>query len=179
SIGDIALLGMMIAVMEVCKRALDFLPNVELITFWTIMFTLLLGRKAVLGALVFAMIEGMLFGFHMWWISYLYIWPILVWITWLFRKNTSVVLWAVIAGIYGLAFGAGCALPYFVVGAAGGGIRSGLYTAFTWWIAGIPFDLIHGVSNFTIMLILYTPVRQVIDKLSPHRRPYPTSAGKK
>lgn len=179
SVGDIALLGMMIAVMEVCKRALDFLPNVELITFWTIMFTLLLGRKAIFGAFVFAMTEGMLFGFHMWWISYLYIWPLLVVVTWIFRKNDSAVLWAVVAGIYGLAFGAGCALPYFFVGVAGGGIRSGLYAAFTWWVAGIPFDLIHGISNFIIMLALYRPVKSVIHKLSPHRRSYETSAEKK
>lgn len=179
AVGDIALLGMMIAVMEVCKRALDFLPNVELVTFWTIMFTLLLGKKAIFGAFVFAMAEGMLFGFHMWWIAYLYMWPFLVWITWICRKNDSAVFWAVVAGIYGLAFGAGCALPYFVVGAAGGGIRSGLYAAFTWWVAGIPFDLIHGISNFAIMLALYTPVRHVVNKLSLHRRLSGISAGKK
>ena len=45
TVKDIALIGMMIALLEVCKRAMDFLPNVELVTFWIIMFTLFLGKK--------------------------------------------------------------------------------------------------------------------------------------
>ena len=36
---------------------------------------------------------------------------------------------------------------------------------FNWWIAGIPFDLIHGASNFLIMLLLYKPVRRVMDNI--------------
>ena len=41
TIGDIALMGVMVAVIEVCKVALNFLPNIELTSFWIIMFTLL------------------------------------------------------------------------------------------------------------------------------------------
>lgn len=33
---------------------------------------------------------------------------------------------------------------------------------FNWWIAGIPFDIIHGAANFVIMLLLYKPVRKVM-----------------
>ena len=45
TIRDIALIGMMVAVIEVCKAALNFLPNIELTTFWIIMFTLFFGWK--------------------------------------------------------------------------------------------------------------------------------------
>lgn len=30
--------------------------------------------------------------------------------------------------------------------------------AFTWWVAGIPWDIVHGVSNFIICLVLYRPI---------------------
>ena len=40
SIKDITLIGMMVAVIEVCKIALSFLPNIERVSFWIIMFTL-------------------------------------------------------------------------------------------------------------------------------------------
>ena len=48
-----------------------------------------------------------------------------------------------------------CAIPYLFVG--------GIRTAFAWWVAGIPFDIIHGISNFILMLILYKPLRKVLD----------------
>lgn len=164
SVLDIALIGMMIAIIEVSKRALDFLPNVELVTFWIIMFTLFLGGKAVYGVLGFVLIEGMIFGFHIWWIMYLYLWPALVLVTWLFRKNESLMLWAVISGAFGLLFGAAGSLPYLVIGSFDGGLANGFYTAFSWWIAGIPWDLTHGIANFVIMLVLYRPIRLVMNK---------------
>ena len=36
TVRDITLIGMMVAVIEVCKAALGFLPNIELTTFWII-----------------------------------------------------------------------------------------------------------------------------------------------
>lgn len=163
SVRDIALVGMMIAIIEVSKRALDFVPNIELVTFWIIMFTLFLGKKTILAVYGFVMIEGFVYGIHTWWFMYLYIWPLLMLITWLLRRNESAVLWAIVAGIYGLLFGAFCSVPYIVIGAVDGGIRSGLYAGFTWWIAGIPWDIIHGAANFVIMLVLYHPVRRGTD----------------
>ena len=43
SIRDIAQIGMMIAIIEACKFALSGSPNVELTSFWLIMFTLFFG----------------------------------------------------------------------------------------------------------------------------------------
>lgn len=165
TVRDIALIGMMIAILEVCKRAMDFLPNVELVTFWIIMFTLFLGKKSVYGVLGFVLIEGLVFGFHVWWIMYLYLWPLLVLVTLLFRKNESGILWAVVSGIFGLVFGLAGSIPYIFIGAVDGGISGGLYMAFSWWIAGIPWDLVHGIANFIVMLILYKPISEVMKKL--------------
>lgn len=164
SIKDIAMIGMMVAVIEVCKAALSFLPNIELTTFWIIMFTLLFGRKSALVVPVFILIEGCIYGFGLWWIMYLYMWPSLVLIVWIFRKRDSLWFWSIVSGLYGLFFGFFCAIPYVVIGAAGGGIKNGLYAGFTWWIAGIPWDIIHCLGNFVIMMVLYKPVSGIIKK---------------
>ncbi len=162
AIQDITLIGMMVAVIEVCKMALAWAPNIELTSFLLIMFTLFFGGRIVFVVPVFILIEGAVYGVQMWWIMYLYAWPLLVFITWLFRKQESVWFWCVISSIFGLSFGFLCSFPYVVLGIASGGILNGMYAGFTWWVAGIPFDIIHGVANFVIMMILYMPVRLIL-----------------
>ena len=81
AVKDIAMIGMMCAVIEVCKVALMGLPNIELTTFWIIMFTLYFGCKVFYVIPVFILIEGAMFGFGIWWIMYLYMWPMLAVVT--------------------------------------------------------------------------------------------------
>jgi len=165
TIKDIALIGMMVAVIEVCKVVLGVIPNVELTTFWLIMFTLYFGWKIVFVVPVFIFIEGFMYGIHLWWIMYLYAWPLLVFVVWIFRKKDDIWLWSFISAGFGLSFGFLCSFPYVVIGASEGGILNGLYAGFTWWVAGIPWDLVHGVANFVLMLVLYKPVRLIMNRL--------------
>lgn len=153
---DITLIAMMVAVIEVCKAALTFAPNIELTSFWVIMFTLYFGNHILYVIPVFILIEGTIYGFGLWWVMYLYAWPVLALVVRYFRKMDSALTWSVISGIFGLLFGALCAIPYLVTG--------GPYAAFTWWVAGIPWDFVHGIGNFVIMLILYHPVKAVMQK---------------
>ena len=62
SVRDIALIGMMTAVIEVSKLALAAVPNVELVTFWIIMFSLFFGPKVIYSILVFILIEVSIYG---------------------------------------------------------------------------------------------------------------------
>lgn len=158
---DIAMIGMAIALIEVCKTAMMGLPNIELTSFWIIMFTIFFGSRIFFVIPVFILIEGCMFGFGIWWVMYLYAWPLLALLAWIFRKQEHVLFWAVLSGVFGLFFGALCAIPYVVNGSFSGGIRSGLYAGFTWWVAGIPYDLLHCMSNFVLMLVLYRPVKSV------------------
>lgn len=162
AIKDITLIGLMVAVIEVCKVYLAWAPNVELTTFWLIMFTLFFGRKIVFVVPVFILIEGAMYGVQLWWIMYLYAWPLLVLITWIFRRQESIWFWCIVSGAFGLSFGFLCSFPYVVIGAVGGGIVNGLYAGFTWWVAGIPWDILHGVANFVLMMVLYKPVRAIM-----------------
>ena len=151
TVSDMAHIGMMVAIIEVCKVVLMGVPNIELTTFWIIMFTLYFGKR--------------IFGFHIWWIMYLYMWPSLAFLTRLLKKVDSVWAYSFLSAMYGLLFGFFCAIPYVVIGTVDGGIKNGLYTGFTWWVAGIPYDLLHGIGNFVFMLILYRPIRNIMNKL--------------
>ncbi len=166
SVLDIAQIGIMVAIIEVSKFVLSGLPNIELTSFWIIMFTLVFGRKIIAVIPVFILIEGAFYGIHLWWIMYLYAWPLLAGIAWIFRKSTYAIFWAVLSAIFGLCFGALCSIPCFVIGVGTGGLASGIRTAITWWIAGIPWDFIHCGGNFIIMLVLYHPVGKVMKRVT-------------
>lgn len=154
---DITLMALMIAIIEVSKIVLAQIPNVELTSFWIVMFTLYFGAKIFYIIPVFILIEGVMFGFGLWWIMYTYAWPILALVTLIFRKKHEVWDLAIVSGVFGLLFGFFCAIPYIFL--------SGISGAIGWWIAGIPWDLVHGVANFLIMLVLYKPIIFVMLKL--------------
>ena len=155
---DITLIGLMVAIIEVCKVVMKDIPNIELTTCWVIMFTLYFGKRIFYIIPVFILIEGAVYGIHLWWIMYLYAWPLLAIVTLLLRKMKGAWEWVMVSGVFGLLFGFFCAIPYI--------FTSGIYGAFAYWVAGIPFDLIHGIANFLIMLVLYTPLNTVMSKMS-------------
>lgn len=165
---EICLVGLMVAVIEACKFAMSSLPNVELTSFWLILFTLSFGKRSLPVIPVFILVEGAVYGFGLWWLMYLYAWPLLVLAVLLLRRSDSVLTWSLLSGVFGLLFGLLCSLPYIVTGTVAGGLLNGLRTAFAWWVSGIPFDLIHGAANFALMWVLYRPMRSVMQKVQ-HR----------
>ena len=156
---NVACMGVMLALLEVSKRALDFLPNIELVSFLFIIFTLLFGWRVLLITFAFSFLEGTYLGFGPWTIAYFYVWPILVILT-LALKNVgkdNPLFWATLSGAFGLSFGFLCSFYTLAIG----GIRMQL----TWWIAGIPYDIIHCLGNFFICLFLFRPIYHVGKKL--------------
>ena len=154
TVRDVAYIGIMIATLEAAKLSLSFIPNVELVTFLLILYTLAFGKKVLYAAFAFVGVECLIWGMGIWVIMYLYIWPLLCILTLFLKKQRSAWFWAVFSGIYGLMFGGLCSLVYLGFG--------GIKTAFAWWIAGIPYDILHGISNFVLMLILYLPIPESI-----------------
>lgn len=163
TVRDVTLIGLMVAIIEVCKIALSWAPNVELTSFWIIMFAIHFRKKVFFVIPVFILVEGIMYGIHLWWIMYLYVWPLLAILAICFRKMDSAVSWSILSGIFGLMFGLLCSIPYIFIGAVDG-IASGFRMAFAWWISGIPWDLVHGIANFFIMLVLYRPISGVMKK---------------
>ena len=162
---DVALAAIMAAMIEACKLCMQALPNIELTSFLLILFSLRFRRLTLYVIPVFTLIEGMVYGFGLWFMMYLYAWPLLAIAVRPFEHVDSAFFWAVFSGAFGLLFGLLCAVPYFFIGLAGGGLRQGLIQMFAWWVAGIPFDLLHGASNFAIMLALYRPMTRLLHHL--------------
>ena len=154
---DLVIIAMMAAILFVVQVALSFIPNIELVTLLVMIYTLVLGRKTIFAIYVFALLEGLFYGFGIWWFMYLYVWTILYIIVRIFRKQENIVIWSLLGGAFGLSFGAMCSIPYFIAGGIGAGIA--------WWIAGLPYDILHGIGNFVVILVLFKPIRSVIEKL--------------
>lgn len=134
------------------------LPNIEPVTLLLISFTMVYGLKALYPCYVFVLLEGLIHGFGLWFFNYLYIWAILVILVWLLRKNTSLILWIAVSAGYGLFFGALCAIPYFFIG--------GWEMGFSYWVAGIPFDLLHCAGNGVMATLLLKPLTVLLKRLS-------------
>lgn len=154
----LALLGILTAVLLGGQVALAALPNVEIVSLLVILYSILLGRQVFLIIYAFVLLEGCLYGFGLWWVSYLYVWALLAIIALALRRTeASALFWAILSGFFGLAFGALCALPYLVTG--------GIAAAISYWLAGLGFDLIHCVGNFLVCLLLFRPLYRLLSRL--------------
>lgn len=143
---EMAVLAMLGALTFALKVAMMGLPNIHPVALFIIAGTMYYGWRMMYAVLVYVMLEGLVYGFGIWWISYLYIWPLLVCVSMLFRNVKGRLFWAVTAAIFGLCFGALCAIPYLVTG--------GWTAAFSYWVNGIPFDLLHCAGNFAMVFVL-------------------------
>ncbi len=159
---ELSVLSLMAAVIFASKVAMAALPNIHLVAGLLVLTAITFGWKSLYTVFVYVMLEGLVFGFGTWWFAYVYTWPLLVVLTMAIRKIHSYVLYALLTGVFGILFGLLC-LPahLFLVGLKG---------AFSWWLAGVPYDLIHGVSNLVLTLILFPPLDKLLGKLKNRLR---------
>jgi energy-coupling factor transport system substrate-specific component len=157
SVGQITLFGMLAALTFGAKVAMSTLPNIEPVTLMMLVMGAVFGWKAVCPMWVYVTAEILFYGLGTWNFNYLYIWIIPVALGVLLRQIRNPFVWALVSGVYGLLFGALCAPVYLAAG--------GIHAAISWWISGIPYDIIHGVSNFVMALVLFAPLRRVLERL--------------
>ena len=101
--------------------------------------------------------EILFYGISLWNINYLYIWTVLAVAAYLLRQMRHPLGWALVSGTFGLLFGALCGIVDVFIG--------GFSYAVTKWISGIPFDILHCAGNFVIALMLFVPLRNLLEKL--------------
>lgn len=154
---DIVVAALMAAIMLISQVALAVLPNIELVSILIIAGTIIFERKMLLSIYIFALLEGLIYGFGIWWVNYLYVWTILYVIVRLLRSQRQPLFWAVISAIFGLSFGLLCAIPYAMAG--------GFYAGVANWVSGIVFDLLHCAGNFVVALVLFKPLYSVMQRV--------------
>lgn len=157
---EIGALSLMGALIFAVKLALSSLPNIQLNALLMILTAVFFGWKALYAVFVYIMLEGLVYGFGLWWACYWYLWPTLTALAVLLRKNDSAFLWAVLAAVFGLCFGALCAIPYLFIG--------GWKLALSYWVSGVPFDLLHCAGNFISTLLLYRPLKKALGTILKH-----------
>lgn len=154
----VVLCAMLAAIMTALQAAMSPLPNIEPASLLVLVYTLVFGRDVFYIIYTFVLLEGLLYGFHLWWVTYLYIWTLWALAVLLIARGRErgPLLWAAAGGAFGLSFGALCALPY---------LAGGPWAAFAYWTAGIPFDLLHCAGNFCLTLALERPLYTLLTKL--------------
>ena len=153
---ELVTMSLTAAIMIALKEAMSPLPNIEPVSLILIACALVYGVKSLYVAVVFVLVEILIYGLGLWTITYFYIWPILTLAALLFRRMRGRLSWAVFSGVYGLIFGALCAIPYLFIG--------GLKMAAAYWVSGIPFDLLHCAGNFVLALALLEPFVKVLER---------------
>ena len=153
---------MLATLMFTSKLIMEALPNIHLLGMLTMVYTLAFRGKALIPIYLYVLMNGVYAGFNMWWFPYLYIWTVLWALTMLLPKEMP-------RGVKMIAYPALCALHGFAYGtlyAPAQAVMFGfdLEQTLAWIMAGIPFDIIHGVSNiFTGLLVL--PLSELLLKL--------------
>lgn len=155
---DVALIALMSATATTGKLILSFLPNVEVVTLIFMVYTTSIGIKKTLpAAVIFSTTEVLIYGLSTWLLGYYIIWPLLIIIVHYLNKSLkSEYIYALIAGLFGLS----CGLIFAAVESVFYGYMYGL----TYWIRGLPYDIVHGISNFVIVLVLFEPLTKLLQR---------------
>ena len=144
------------------KIVMAVLPNVHLIGMFIMVFTITFRSKALIPIYIYVLLEGVVYGFGMWWMSYLYVWAILWAITMLLPRRmphaVAGVVYPVICSLHGLAFGALCAPVQAIM------LKFKFGQMLTWIAMGFPFDVTHAIGNFCFGL-LSLPLTLVLVRL--------------
>lgn len=159
TVRELAIFSMLGAVMYASKVIMEFAPNVHLLGVFTIAFTVVYRKKALYPIYTYVFLNGIFCGFATWWIPYLYLWTILWGITMLLPRNMP-------KKVRPIVYMAVCAAHGFLFGTLYAPAQALLYglnfqKMVAWIIAGLPWDFIHGVSNF-FCGVLIVPIITVL-----------------
>ena len=158
NVREIAIFGMLGALMYASKVLMEFLPNIHLLGAFIVALTVVYRKKALYPIYVFIFLTGFLNGFATWWIPYLYIWAVLWGMAMLIpRKLTEgKSKWSKIRPLVYMCVSAAHGFLYGTLYAPAQALLFGLSFdgMIAWIIAGLPFDITHGISNFWCGLLI-------------------------
>lgn len=164
---EVILFGLLGAMMFSSKLIMEVLPNIHLIALFVVTLTVVFRQKALYPIYVFVFVTGLYAGFAPWWIPYLYIWTVLWGAVMLLPRRMpkwlAPIVYATVAGchgfLYGIVYSPAQALIY------GWGFEETL----AWIVAGLPFDLIHGISNL-VCGVMIVPFATLLTRLKKQYR---------
>jgi len=156
---EITVFAMLGAVMYASKIVMEFAPNIHLLGVFTISFTVVYRKKALYPIYIYVLLNGLFSGFSAWWVPYLYIWTVLWGVIMLLPKKMP--KW-----IQPFVYMAVCAIHGFLFWTLYAPVQAVLFGLsfegmIAWIVAGLPWDFLHGISNF-FCGILIMPIVTVL-----------------
>jgi len=166
TIKETAIFGMLGSIMYASKFVMEMLPNVHLLGVFTVAFTVVYRKKALYPIYTYVLLNGIFCGFATWWIPYLYIWTVLWGAVMLLPGNMP-------KGIRPLVYMTVCAAHGFLFGTLYAPAQAFLFGLnfkgmIAWIVAGLPWDCIHGISNF-LCGILIMPIISILNRAEKGR----------
>lgn len=164
---EIAVFGMLGALMYASKVVLEVLPNVHLLGTMTVALTVVYRKKALYPIYTYVLINGFFAGFATWWLPYLYIWTVLWGAVMLLPRQMpprrAALVYMAVCAAHGFLFG--------VLYAPAQALLFGLdfHGMVAWIVAGLPFDMVHGVSNFCCGALIL-PLTRLLRRLEAGTR---------
>lgn len=162
SVREMIVFSLLAVLMFSSKVIMAPLANIHLVGMLTMVYTLSYRKKALIPLYLYVLLEGVFFGFTLWWIPYLYVWTILWGITMLLPKQMpskiAMIVYPVLCALHGLLFG--------VLWAPSQALLLGFSFEQTvaWVAAGFYFDILHCISNF-VMGFLILPLSAFLKRL--------------
>lgn len=143
--------------MYASKMIMEIVPNVHLLGTFVIAYTIVYGKKALYPIYTFVFLTGIYAGFSAWWVPYLYLWTILWGATMLIPKKLP-------KKIRPLVYMCLCASHGFLYGTLYAPAQAFFFGlnfegTIAWILAGLPWDFVHGVSNFFCGMLILPIVR--------------------
>ena len=156
---EIAVFGMLGALMYASKMLMELLPNIHLIGVFIVAITVVYRAKALYPIYIFVFVTGLFGGFATWWLPYLYIWTVL-WVMVMLLpkklpKKAEPIIYMLVCAFHGIIYG--------ILYAPAQALIMGLdfNATITWIMTGLPWDAIHAVSNF-VCGILIVPIITIL-----------------
>ena len=149
---EIAVFGMLGAMMFASKKLMEFLPNIHLLGVFIIAFTVVYRLKALYPIYTYVILDGIFSGFNIWWVPYLYIWTLLWGAVVLLPKKlprkAKPFVYIGLCGLHGFLYGVLYAPAQAIF------FKLSFQATLTWIAAGLPFDIVHGISNLVCGLLI-------------------------
>ena len=165
TVRETAVFAMLGAMMYASKIIMEVVPNVHLLGAFTVAFTVVYRKKALYPIYVFIFLTGLMNGFATWWLPYLYLWAVLWAATMLLPQNVpekwKPLMYMSVSAAHGYLYG--------TLYAPAQALLFGLdfHGMITWIIAGLPWDFVHGTSNFLCGVLIY-PLVNILQRIERH-----------
>ncbi len=165
---DIVLTALAAALLSAGKQALASIPNVEVVTLLIMLYAACFKPQiAFIATGVFIVIECFIWGIHTWVLAYIIHWNFVAFATFLLArvfKFKNRFIYLAFTVLVTACFGVLTTLIDSIIGAGRTGRPFALIFSIT-YMRGIYFYIVHVVGNAAFNIVLFAPMRTLLDKL--------------